>query len=143
MSALRRRCRAWLRLALGMLLLYGRGAAQTLIATVPVGMGPHTVVCNPSTNKWYVANQDSSNLTMVDGTTFATATIDLRYAPFDAAVNATTNRIYVSDGNELTVINGATNQVTTVSIPGVPAGVAVMQPPIASTSATPAGLRLW
>ena len=125
MPALPRPGRALLRLGLGMLLLYGRSAGQTLIATVPVGMGPHVVVCNPSTNKWYVGNQDSSNLTVVDGATFATATIDLGYAPFDAAVNTTTNRIYVSDGNELSVINGATNQVTIVSIPGVPAGVAV------------------
>jgi len=43
-------------------------SADAVIATVPVGNTPIAVAVNPVTNKVYVANADSSSVTIIDGT---------------------------------------------------------------------------
>ena len=44
-------------------------SAQTVIATIPVGSNPWIVDANPVTNKIYVANRGSDNVSVIDGST--------------------------------------------------------------------------
>ncbi len=69
-------------------------AAQQVIDTIPVGTGPFGTAVNPATNKIYVANLSSNNVTVIDGTTLATTTISVGTSPYFAAVNPVTNHIY-------------------------------------------------
>jgi YVTN family beta-propeller protein len=110
-------------LAVGLLLFQSSSArAQTVTATVPVGTSPRAVAVNPQTNKIYVANSFSNNVTVIDGATNSTITVTTGGVPVAVAVNSATNKIYVADrGNFLkggkgnvTVIDGATNSTTTV-----------------------------
>src|SRR5580704_753097 len=43
--------------------------AQTITATVNVGTGPFSAAVNPVTNKIYVVNRNSNNVTVIDGAT--------------------------------------------------------------------------
>ena len=72
---------------------------------------------NPVTNKIYVANSDSNNVTVIDGATNSTTTVPVGHRPAAVAVNPVTNKIYVanSGSNNVTVIDGATNTTTTVA----------------------------
>ncbi len=47
--------------------------AQTLVGTVTVGTTPVGVAINPATNKIYVANQGSNNVTVINGGSLARA----------------------------------------------------------------------
>src|ERR1019366_1093952 len=100
--------------------------AQTATATVAVGTVPNAVAVNPVTNKIYVANNSSGNVTVIDGATNNTATVAVGTGPFAAAVNPVTNKIYVvSTGtNNMTVIDGATNNTSTVTVGTSPRSVA-------------------
>ena len=49
--------------------------AQTATATITAGTAPYTVAVNPITNKIYVANQTSDDVTVIDGATNATTTV--------------------------------------------------------------------
>ena len=51
------------------------------------------------TNKIYVANDGSNNVTVIDGATNATTTVADRnaYEPYAVAVNPVTNKIYVAN----------------------------------------------
>ena len=40
---------------------------QKVIANVPVGNGPVDITIDPDTNLVYVVNQDSDNITVIDG----------------------------------------------------------------------------
>ena len=73
---------------------------------------------NPVTNKIYVANTDSNNVTVIDGATNATTTVAAGAHPCAVAVNPVTNKIYVANhgSNNVTVIDGATNDTTTVAV---------------------------
>ena len=82
---------------------------------------------NPVTNKIYVANFGSSQVTVIDGATNATTTLDVVSLPWSVAVNSVTNKIYVAENrsNSITVIDGATNSITNVSAGAGPISVAV------------------
>ena len=100
-------------------------------ATIPVGTGPAGVALSATTNKIYVANSGSNNISVIDGTSNSVITTiadPKAIAPFAVAVNPTTNTIYVanSQSNNLTVIDGATDSVTaTIPVGTSPSGVAV------------------
>ena len=66
---------------------------------------------NPVTNKIYVANVGSNNVTVIDGATNTTTTVAAGSDPIAVAVNPVTNKIYVANrsSNNVTVIDGATN----------------------------------
>ena len=51
---------------------------------------------NPVTNKIYVANDGSSNVTVIDGATNSTTTVAAGN-PYAVAVNPVTNKIYVAN----------------------------------------------
>jgi len=102
-------------------------AAQTLITTVTAGAYPIAIAVNPTTNKIYVVNQNSNNLTVIDGATYDTNTVLTGNVPNAVAVNAVTNKIYVANWGSasVTVVDGATNRTTTVSAGDHPFTVAV------------------
>ena len=94
------------------------------------GTGPVAVAVNSATNKIYVANFQSNNVTVIDGATGALSTVTDPNAmsPGGIAVNQTTNTIYVTNAhsNNLSVIDGSTDSVTArISVGTSPAGVAV------------------
>ncbi len=104
----------------GLVLISQQSFAQNVIATVPVGAGPIASAINPVTDKIYVANTVSNDVTVIDGSNFSTVTVAAPNgptAPQSVAVNPVTNKIYVAsvNGNFVTVIDGATNSTTAVT----------------------------
>jgi YVTN family beta-propeller protein len=79
------------------------------------------------TNRIYVANDTSDNVTVIDGATNATATVPTGDHPLSVAVNPVTNKIYVAcqNSDNVTVIDGATNDTAIVPAGSHPAAVAV------------------
>jgi len=69
------------------------GAAQVVTATVTAGMAPEAVAVNTVTNKIYVANFLSNNVTVIDGATNSATTVTDPNAtsPNSVAVNSATN----------------------------------------------------
>jgi YVTN family beta-propeller protein len=99
------------------------------------------VAVNSVTDKIYVVNQRSNNVTLIDGATNSTATITdpNAFSPLAVTVDSVTNRIYVanagcsitaigcSNPGSVTIINGATNSTVTIIDPkaNAPEAVAV------------------
>jgi DNA-binding beta-propeller fold protein YncE len=117
--------------------------AQQVIATVAVGSYPQSSAVNSGTNKVYVANNcgndpncaSTGTVTVIDGATNNTLSVNVGFYPYGVAVNPVTNKIYVvnncgndvtcsSDGT-VTVIDGATLATNTVTVGSNPYGVAV------------------
>ncbi len=92
--------------------------ATNATSTVAAGTSPAAVAVNPVTNKIYVANVNSANVTVIDGATNATSTVVGWPSPRAVAVNPVTNKIYVASGQGgVMVITPAptnTNAMTTV-----------------------------
>ena len=115
------------RFLLGLVILFGvpaesfaAGAAKNVIATVPAGAEPRAVAVNAATNRIYVANEFSNDVTILDGATNVTNTVKVGPRPQYIAVSQATNRIFVSNAGDatLSVIDGATLAVRTLSIGG-------------------------
>jgi len=98
---------------------------ETNTTTTVVGPNakfPQAIAVNQVTNKVYVANNFSANVTVIDGTDNSVTAVSTESFPYNLAVNSSTNKIYVSSFNPftlatstaLTVIDGATN--TPISI---------------------------
>ena len=98
------------------------------ITRIPVGYRPHGVAVNPTTNRIYVANWGSDNVSVIDGgSDTVDATIPVGGGPVGVAVNPNTNRIYVTNqgSDNVSVIDGDSDAVeTTVSVGNYPYGVA-------------------
>jgi YVTN family beta-propeller protein len=111
------------------------GATDAVVATVPVGTDPDVVAVNAATNKIYVTNEDSNNVTIIDGISNSSSTLAVETDPVNAVVNPATNQIYVSNlgSNNVTVITEAQIQpvplTTTISSTAITGG--------ATTDATP------
>ncbi|MCL5958288.1 MAG: polysaccharide deacetylase family protein [Chloroflexi bacterium] len=111
--------------------------AEPVISTMMVGSSPRDVATNPITNRIYVANASSNDVSVIDGNTHVVvATIPISSEtfgfevnpPFGVALNPTTNRIYVAvrNSNSISVIDGDTNTVvSTIPVDGSPISVAV------------------
>jgi len=117
-----------------------RAVAQVVVATVPAGMYPVGIAANTATNKTYVTNlwciPDSppcpgpGTVTVIDGATNNTTTVNVGLYPYAVAVNPVTNKIYVANacGNDVncgsfgtvTVIDGTTNNTSTVNVGAYP-----------------------
>ena len=85
---------------------------------------------NPDTNRIYVANESSNNVSVIDGAgNTVVATIAVGSHPASVAVNPNTNRAYVANdtsSGSVSVIDGAGNTVVaTAAVGSYPAGVAV------------------
>ncbi len=104
--------------------LAGLAAAQINVAA---GSRPSAVAINPVTNKIYVANTSSANVTVIDGATNSRTNVATGNSPRAVAINPATNKIYVANNgsNNVTVIDGVTNNVTTVAAGDSPRAVAI------------------
>src|SRR5436309_645247 len=71
--------------------------AQTATMRMSNGIGPVAVAVNPVTNKIYVGNVFSANVTVIDGATNGTTTVAAGTNPVAVAVNPVTNKIYVAN----------------------------------------------
>ncbi len=117
------------------------GVSNTVIATVSVGSDPFGVAVNSVTNKIYIANYcgndpscvtKSGTVSVIDGVSnTVTATVTIGSGPAPPVVNTLTNKIYVANscGNDpscntgngtVTVIDGATNNPTSVNVGAYP-----------------------
>ncbi len=117
--------------------------AQVVVAKIAVGTSPDAIAVNPATDRIYVVNNcgndpncaSSGTVTVIDGATNNTTTVNVGYQPEAIAVNSVTNKIYVTNlcGNDpncsspgtVTVIDGASNNTTAVNVGYEPKGVAV------------------
>jgi YVTN family beta-propeller protein len=78
------------------------------------GSNPVVPAVNPVTNKIYVTNLGSANVTVIDGATQTVkTTLSAGTQPYAAAVNPITNKVYVANlmSPFVTVIDGATDTV--------------------------------
>ena len=83
----------------------------------PVGKEPVSIALNPDTNRVYVANSGSGNVSVIDGMTDkVVATVPVGDLPYTMAVNRATNEVYVSRtfSDVTVIIDGRTNAPTTV-----------------------------
>lgn|GEM_PF-5292013 len=103
--------------------------AETVIAHLGAGETPSAASVNPATNKIYVTNRTSNNVTVIDGATNnITSAVYAGNSPGAVAVNPATNMIYVTNfiSNDVTVIDGTTDTVaSTVYAGNGPCAVAV------------------
>ncbi len=88
-----------------------------VVATVHVGGGPTDIAINEKTNRIFVANRDSRELSFIDGkSNTVVVTVPLEGVPYFVAVNPNSNRVYVN-GNygEISVFDGDSgSRLTTV-----------------------------
>jgi YVTN family beta-propeller protein len=126
-AASRRNKRRTFLTLLSLSLLCGVAFTQSVTTTVVVGRNPSSVGVNPVTNKIYVTNANSNDVTVVDGRTNTTATINVGSVPMAVALNTVTDKIYVANygSNSVTVIDGRTNTTSTVDAGSGPRAVAV------------------
>ena len=114
--------------ALLLLLLPLFASAQWLETTIAVGDGPIALVYNPINNKVYCANDNSSNVTVIDGATNAVITTigvvgDRPWSLRALVYNPTNNKVYCADDyrDNVTVIDGAMDSViVTITVGGGP-----------------------
>jgi YVTN family beta-propeller protein len=101
--------------------------SQTLLTTIATGSQPAALAINPRTNKIYVANQNSNNVTVIDEATYSTSTISVGAYPTAVAVNPVTNKIYVANqtSNTVTVIDGSSNSTAVIATGRSPQALAV------------------
>ena len=98
---------------------------------------PGAIAVNPVTNKIYVANRGSANVSEFDGATNTyIATIAVGTSPESIAINSVTNTIYVANhsSNNVTVINGMTNAPATVTDTNANAPETVAVNPVTNTA---------
>lgn len=100
---------------------------NAVTVTVPVGTKPQAVAVNPSTNKIYVANRESNNVTVIDGTDNSTVNVTVGSGASDIAVNTVTNKIYVANtlANTVTVIDGVNNSTATIAVGNFPVAIEI------------------
>jgi YVTN family beta-propeller protein len=82
---------------------------------------------NPVTNRIYVANFDSGNVTVIDGATNV-VTATLAAGGGALAINPVTNKIYLASNSgigNVVIIDGATNTSTAVPAGSLPIPLAV------------------
>ncbi len=103
--------------------------AQTVTATINVGVGPNEVAVNTGTNKAYVANRLDGTVSVIDcATNTVMSTIPMGIEPKGVAVNPFTNKVYVTNigSDNVSVIDGATDTVIdTITVGNSPYGIAV------------------
>ena len=92
--------------------------AASVIATIPVGTSPYAIAVNPTTNRVYVVNGvNPATVSVIDGATNSViATVPVAANTGGIAVNPITNQIYVAAAGSLTVIDGSTNNTTSVNL---------------------------
>lgn len=96
---------------------------------ITVGLGPVALAVSEQHKKVYVANYDSTDLTVIDSRTLKTITVNLPRRPISIAVDPLFDQIYVLHSGDLTstnesagltIIDGFSLQLDYVSLPGRP-----------------------
>src|SRR5512134_3457935 len=84
---------------LATLILPGAARAEApVLATVTVGSGPVSIAVNQETNKVYVADVRSADVTVLDGASHSVITrIQIGSYPLRLAVDTDLNRVFVAD----------------------------------------------
>jgi YVTN family beta-propeller protein len=88
-----------------------------LLTRTPVGTEPLSIALNPDTNRIYVTNSGSANVSVIEGNTDRViATVPVGDLPYTIAVNRLANKVYVSRtfSDVTVIIDGKTNLPTTV-----------------------------
>jgi DNA-binding beta-propeller fold protein YncE len=102
------------------------GATNHTVTLPSTGNAALFVAVNPITNKIYVPNTFSGTLMVIDGATNGITTLPggpgTVSGPFAVVVNPTTNKIYLPCIDSLTIVDGATNTETSVSLPAATTG---------------------
>lgn len=96
-------------------------------ANVATGTNPRAIGVSAMTNRIYVANQLSSNLTLIDGATNAPSNVYVGAAPGALAINPVTNKVYAasfSNGN-IYAYDASTYNETTIPVGQGPKEIAV------------------
>jgi YVTN family beta-propeller protein len=97
-------------------------ATNSVVATIPVGLGPYGLAVTPSGAQVYVASVESNDVSVIDTATNAVvATIQVPVLPFLLAVTPDGGRVYVANFfggplGGLSIIDTATNMVTTIPV---------------------------
>lgn len=95
-------------------------STNSVVALIPVGTKPSSVVVNPSGTRAYVSNNGSNNVSVIDtNTNTMISTIPVGNKPNDIEINSAGTRVYVAnyDSNSISVIDTNTNSViATVSM---------------------------
>jgi YVTN family beta-propeller protein len=97
--------------------------------TIPVrGIAPWGIAYNPVNNNMYVANTESSTVSVISGSSNSViSSILVGRFPVSIAYVPPSNKLYVTnaESNDVTVINGATNKVIrSIPVGGLPIGIA-------------------
>ena len=85
--------------------------SNTAIATIPTGRSPFGIAVNPASNRVYVANNRGHSVSVIDGATNAIVTNIPMPVPLSVAIDAIANRLYVTSGTNVAVIDLSTNAV--------------------------------
>ena len=88
--------------------------ASDTVSTIGTGQVPMAAAVNEVTNRVYVVNYGSSDVTVIDGAANRpVATIPVGLWPQQIAINARTNTVYVvnTHADSVSVIDGKTNRV--------------------------------
>jgi len=105
------------------------GATNRVLATISVGRYPNGIAVNSRTNMIYVANLASGSLSIINGASLTASKVSLHSCPAKVAINASTNRVYVTIEDQngfLDVIDGNERKVVaSVPLPPYPLSVAV------------------
>ncbi len=100
----------------------GNAFAHSDFGNLPVNL---MMAVNPATNKVYVINAGLSMLTVIDGVTNNTATVNTGPTPSALAINPVTDTIYVGYNAGVTVIDGAANSASNIAVPQGVLGMAI------------------
>lgn len=115
-------------------LVQGASVADQVIATVPAGTFPMNVIASPDGSKIYVANQNSSNISVINtsnNTVAATIALAAGTKPRGFGISSDSTRLYASDfssNGRLTTINAISNTIANTANLGstrYPIGVVV------------------
>ncbi|OLC77957.1 MAG: hypothetical protein AUH78_03345 [Gemmatimonadetes bacterium 13_1_40CM_4_69_8] len=85
-------------------------AAATLIATIPVGLGPYGIAADPGADLLYVSNQAAGSVSVVDPKAGReVAQIAVGRSPQGLGVDRASGRVYVANSGEgtISIIDGA------------------------------------
>jgi YVTN family beta-propeller protein len=105
-----------------------------VISTIKIGKGgiyPVAVAVNPLTNRIYVANNASNNVSVIDGSTdIVVDVIEVEKEPSAVAVNPVTNKVYVTNWNSqsVSVIDGSTQKILATIDVGMCPGAITINP---------------
>jgi YVTN family beta-propeller protein len=118
--------------------------AAQVVATIPVGTEPLAIAANPNSNKIFVANTDSNNVSVIDGATNSVIdTIPVGSGPHNVKVNPITNMIYVSlFSGGISVIDGKTDTVVS-TISGINPNAIAINPNTNLIYATVRGVGVY